>query len=569
MTDLDLDALITPPEDTESARPAPDGPRAVDPNDARTLARHGFLNLVGVTLYGVCNFVLVVIITRKLGATGAGAFLEAVALFSILTKACLLGADLGLLRFIARHRALHRNHHVRLTIAIALVPVGVISTVAGIAVFLLAGQLGELLSAGRGSDEITTYLKVLAPFIPIGAVYQALEGGSRGFGTMLPGVLIERIARPLLTPALVWVVLSSGLGATALALAWAGPVALALVPMAWWTMVLVRRLERGRQRLPSAVDDARTSTVGQGGPAGPDRRLAGEFWRFSSPRALGGVFQIGIIWLDALIIGAVGSTREAGIYAATTRWLVVGTFAGQAITMAFGPQISFVLARRELARAGKLFQTATVWLMALAFPAYITTMVFAPVLLRAFGEGFESGATALIVLGAANLFAAACGPVDVVLLMAGRSGLSLMNNGIALVANIGLNLLLIPRYGINGAAIAWAVSLFFTNALPLLQVWRRPGVHPFGRGWVTIFVIAMVAVGGVQLTIRLILGSTVTSLILAVIATAVVYGLALHRFRDSLDVQALTDGWHGRGKRTERSVITPQAILTTEPPGGN
>ena len=79
----------------------------------------------------------------------------------------------------------------------------------------------------------------------------------------------------------------------------------------------------------------------------PSRRLASEFWRFSSPRALGGVFQIGIIWLDSLLIGAVGSTREAGIYVATTRWLVVGTFAGLAITMAFGPQISFVLARNE------------------------------------------------------------------------------------------------------------------------------------------------------------------------------------------------------------------------------
>jgi O-antigen/teichoic acid export membrane protein len=280
------------------------------------------------------------------------------------------------------------------------------------------------------------------------------------------------------------------------------------------------------------------------------------------------VFQIGIIWLDSLLIGALGSTRQAGIYAATTRWLVVGTFAGQAITMAFGPQISFVLARSESGRAGKLYQTATVWLMALAFPAYITTMVFAPTLLRAFGHGFGSGATALIILGAANLFAAACGPVDVVLLMAGRSGLSLMNNGIALAANIGLNVLLIPRYGINGAAIAWAVSLFVTNAFPLVQVWRNPGVHPFGRGWVTILAISAVAVAGVEVAVRLVLGSTLVALATALLVTAVVYGLALHRYRDALDVRALTDGWHARGKRLDRPADLPQAILTPDPSGG-
>ncbi|MDQ6697617.1 MAG: oligosaccharide flippase family protein, partial [Actinomycetota bacterium] len=354
----------------DPSRSSLDGPSGSNPGDVRTLARDGFLNLIGVALYGICNFVLVIIITRKLGATGAGAFLEAVALFSILTKASLLGADLGLLRFIARFRALDRNHDVRRTLTIALVPVAAIASVAGLAMFLLASRLGNLLSAGDGREVLTTYLRVMAPFVPIGAVYQALEGGSRGFGTMLPGVTIERIARPLLTPVLVWIVLSSGLGATAIALAWAGPVALALIPMAAWTMVLVRRVERGSRRPVAAVDDIGQAVPRPNGPpadAPTSRGLSSEFWRFSSPRALGGVFQIGIIWLDALLIGALGSTRQAGIYSATTRWLIVGTFAGQAITMAFGPQISFVLARGEVERAGKLYQTATVWLMALAF----------------------------------------------------------------------------------------------------------------------------------------------------------------------------------------------------------
>ncbi len=567
MTDIDAHADVSSPADLDPPGLRTVDPRGSEPADVRTLARDGFLNLVGVTLYGICNFVLVVIITRQLGATRAGAFLEAIALFSILTKASLLGADLGLLRFIARFRALHRNHDVRRTFVVALTPVVVISSLGGLAVFILAARLGDLLSAGAGSRDIATYLRVMAPFIPLGAVYQALETGSRGFGTMLPGLTIERVARPLLTPALMWVVLSSGLGATAIALAWAGPVALALAPMAWWTMVLVRRLERPRRR-PAAVGDRHEPVPVPSDDPSDHEGLAGEFWRFSSPRALGGVFQIGIIWLDSLLIGALGSTREAGIYAATTRWLVVGTFAGQAISMAFGPQISFMLAKAEQGRAGRLYQTATVWLIAVAFPAYITTMIFAPVLLRAFGHGFGSGATTLVILGAANLFAAACGPVDVVLLMAGRSGLSLMNNGIALAANVGLNLVLIPRYGINGAAVAWAVSLFVTNAFPLVQVWRRPGVHPFSRGWLTIIAITAVGVAGVQMLVRLLLGTTITALAVAIAATAAAYGLALHRFRNSLDIQALTDGWQARWKRSARSVVVQETMLTPDPHGG-
>jgi len=521
-------------------------PAAIDPGDARTLARDGALNLVGVMLYGVLNFVLVVIITRELGPGGAGAFLEAVALFNILTKSALLGADLGLLRFIARFRALDRHHDVRRTLAVALVPVAVIATVAGGAVFLLAEPLGRLLSAGAGRHDLTTYLRVLSPFIPLGAVYQALEGGSRGFGTMLPGVTIERIARPVLTPALMLFVLASGFGASAVALAWAGPLALALIPMAWWTMVLVRRLERrGTQESRAGANDASAGSAP--GSAG----LAREFWRFSAPRALGGLFQIAIIWLDSLMIGALASTREAGIYAAATRWLIAGTFAGMAITLAFGPKISFVLARGERERAQQLYQTATGWLMALAFPAYITTMVFAPVLLGAFGRGFGSGGTALVILGAANLFAAACGPVDVVLLMAGRSSLSLFNNGLALAANIGLNLALIPRYGINGAAIAWTASLIITNALPLWQVWRHPGLHPFGRGWFAVMGISLVGIVAVELLVRLLVGPTLIGLALAMVATGVVYGALVHRYREALDARALIDGWRSRRRRPD------------------
>lgn len=528
-----------------SADAKPVGPD-VHATDARTLGRDGLLNLVGVTLYGLCNFLLVVIVTRKLGAAGAGAFLEALALFSILINASMLGADLGLLRFVARFRALHRNHDVRRTLLVALVPVAVAGSAAGLVVFILAAPLGNLLASGEGRGTLTTYLRTMAPFIPAGALYETLEGGSRGFGTMLPSLTIERIARPLLTPGVVWVVLSSGLGATALALAWAGPMGLALAPMAWWTIVLVRRLERSHVRAPGT--GAGSSVAGGARSAGaPAGELVMEFWRFSLPRALGGVFQIGIIWLDSLLIGALGSTREAGVYAATTRWLVVGTFAGQAIAMAFGPQISFVLARAERQRAGDLYRTATVWLMAVAFPAYITTMVFGPVLLQTFGRGFQGGNTALIVLGAANLFAAACGPGNVVLLMAGRSSLSLLNSGLALAANIGLNLLLIPPYGVTGAAAAWAVSLFIINAFPLLQVWRQPGIHPFGRGWVTILAITAVAIAAVQTAVRVAFGTTITSLAIALVATAMTYGVALHRYRDVLRLRALTDGWRRRG----------------------
>ena len=72
--------------------------------------------------------------------------------------------------------------------------------------------------------------------------------------------------------------------------------------------------------------------------------------------------------------------------------------------------------------------------------------VFGPLLLGVFGRGFDQGSTALAILSVAMLVNLGTGNVTVVLLMGGKSSWNLVNTAIALALNIGLNLVLIPRY---------------------------------------------------------------------------------------------------------------------------
>jgi len=122
------------------------------------------------------------------------------------------------------------------------------------------------------------------------------------------------------------------------------------------------------------------------------------------------------------------------------------------------PHLSRLLASDDEAGAKKIFQTSTVWLMACAWPAYLASAAAAPLLLGIFGHGYRGGQTPLVILSLTMLLATACGPVDIVLLIAGRSGLSLINNFASLAVDIALNIVLIPKYGITGAAISWAVG---------------------------------------------------------------------------------------------------------------
>jgi O-antigen/teichoic acid export membrane protein len=66
--------------------------------------------------------------------------------------------------------------------------------------------------------------------------------------------------------------------------------------------------------------------------------------------------------------------------------------------------------------------------------------------------------------------------------MSGRPLWSTVDNLVALVLNVVLNLWLIPTHGILGAAMAWALALAIVNLARVVQVWCIMGMLPFDLG---------------------------------------------------------------------------------------
>jgi O-antigen/teichoic acid export membrane protein len=111
---------------------------------------------------------------------------------------------------------------------------------------------------------------------------------------------------------------------------------------------------------------------------------------------------------------------------------------------------------------------------------YLLVINFGPAILSIFGHSYRTGSGVMVILGGSALLASACGQVDVVLTSTGRSILSLGNALVALAVNVGVDLALIPRYGITGAAIGWAAAIVASNLVPLVQLARIVRIHPFG-----------------------------------------------------------------------------------------
>ena len=113
------------------------------------------------------------------------------------------------------------------------------------------------------------------------------------------------------------------------------------------------------------------------------------------------------------------------------------------------------------------------------FPLVIVFFMFPDFLLGLFGEEFKVGVTAFIFLSCGRLISSFSGSVGNILQMTGNQNIYAIILLIGAILNVVLNLILIPLYGINGAAIASMSSLIVWNLSMVLVVKQKFGFYTF------------------------------------------------------------------------------------------
>jgi O-antigen/teichoic acid export membrane protein len=523
------------------------------------VARGGALNLGGAVVAAVATLGVTVLVTRTFTKPVAGALFTAISLFLIVEAVAGLGANVGAVNFIARLRSLGREAQIPTILRAAIIPVAVISVTAAVALFLLANPIARvLLSAylghtGASRSLVADALRALALAVPFAALLDTFLGAGRGYRDMRPTVVIDKLGRS--TGQLFGVLIAVVAGSAALlAPLWAVPYLPGCVA-AWFWLRRIRRGARprsvGAHRCRPAGTDGRPAAT-RAAPArdsapaevrAADARLAdvspGGFWRFTAPRGLAALAQITIQRIDIVLVAIMRGPAAAAIYTAATRFLVAGQFANAALNQAAQPRFAELFAVGNRRAAGQVYQAITAWLVLLTWPLYLLAVVYGPEVLSVFGHSYRAGATVMVILGCTMLLATACGQVDMVLITTGRSSWSLANGLMAVVVNVGLDLLLIPRYGITGAAIGWAVAIVVTNLTPLAQLAIAVRLHPFGRGTLLAIGLTTLSFGVIPLVVRAAFGGGAAASVGAVAVGCCVLAAALWRFRSSLQLSAL------------------------------
>jgi O-antigen/teichoic acid export membrane protein len=522
-------------------------PRAAssDRSGLGRVARGSVLNLAGAGLSAAATIGVTVLVTREFSRAVAGAFFAATSLFLIVEAIANLGAYNGLIYFIAQLRSQRSRGRVPALLRAAVIPVVIASVTGAAALIVFAEPLARLLLGGHlghgaSPPAVATALRGLAITLPFAALLDTYLGASRGYRDMRPTVVVDRIGRSGLQLVGVGIAAMTGT-ATLLAPLWALP----YIPASVFAWIWFHEVRRRSHRVAAVAGPARDQLRA---PARPAPGTAG-FWRFNAPRALASTAQMIIQRLDIVLVGIMRGPAEAAIYTAATRFLVVGQLGNAALSMAAQPQFTHLFTIRDLRAAGRVYQVTTGWLILLTWPLYLLAVVYGPAVLAVFGHSYRAGSTVMIILGLAMLVATGCGQVDMVLTTTGRTSWSLGNGLLAVAVNVSVDLALIPRYGIEGAAIGWAAAIAITNLLPLAQVAKVVRIHPFGRGTLTACALTALSFGALPLAIRRFAGDGLIASVAGVAAGCLVLLAGLWRFQQPLELGLLPGFPAGKPRR--------------------
>jgi O-antigen/teichoic acid export membrane protein len=181
---------------------------------------------------------------------------------------------------------------------------------------------------------------------------------------------------------------------------------------------------------------------------------------------------------DIVMLGWLAGTAEAGIYSAASRVSGVIAFGLAMVNSIAAPLFSELYAQQRLERLQRLVSLAAVGIGVSVLPL-IGFIVFAGEwVLGWFGGEFTAAYPALLILGAGQLVNALCGSVGYLLTMTGNQKTAAIILSVSAGLNVVGNALMIPAFGILGAALTTAATTMLWNLLMVYQVRKRLDIRP-------------------------------------------------------------------------------------------
>ena len=190
------------------------------------------------------------------------------------------------------------------------------------------------------------------------------------------------------------------------------------------------------------------------------------------------IFSMVYLRADMLSLGFFEETHQLGVYNISSRVAEAISFPLHVIMFAIAPVIAGLFSAKDKAQLQRTVTSAVRFMFVLsAIPALIFILFGTPIL-NLFGEQFDAGYLPMVVLIIGHMLNIIAGPAGYILNMTGHERHAFISMAVACIANLSFNLLLIPGYGIMGAAIGMSLGMLVWNILIMYFVVSRTGIRP-------------------------------------------------------------------------------------------
>ena len=445
--------------------------------DFRVLAAGTAQNIIGLGVFVIGTFAANILIARSFGGGTAGATALGIVTLGtqfafIAAAGTRMGMDMASVRYVAIELGAGRPGAVRVVVARAVLIALAVSAAVGALTVALATPIGSALSKEDSASTIAS-IRAAGVAIPFIALTYVWLGGSRGMKVMRHTLYVQWVAQPIL-----WIVLmlvfwqadkTEPMAVWAYAASW---VLAAAGAWFFWTG-LSRRFAKE--------------------PA--ENALTVALIRYGGPRAPAALLSQGLFWIDYFVAASIGAPavtpNELGVYAACVRVALAMVLFLTAVSYVFSPFVADLHARGETEKLDGLFKSITRWTVAGTIPLLLLMLLAPAAILRLFGgSDFTSGTTALRILVIGQAINVSVGAAGFVLIMAGRTGWDLTVYAVSAFLDLVLSLILVPKFGINGAAAAQAITIGLSNWLRLGLVKKYVGIFPWDKPYARLAVPA-------------------------------------------------------------------------------
>jgi len=344
--------------------------------------------------------------------------------------------------------------------------------------FILTFFGSDAIAQLLNQEELSTFIKIMAFVIPFSAMNGLIISFSRGFGRVKEQVYFGNIFSPILW--LIFITLLAVLSLPFMSVFYAYLLVQILLSLVLFFYIY--RLNLFEIKFP------------------PNFKLGKELISFSLPLLITSILGFIMNWTDTLMLGYYKSAALVGLYnAAAPLARLISIFLGS-IGFLYIPIASQLYAKGKIKEMGRNYQILTKWIFLLTLPIFSIMFLFPEAVISfIYGSKYVAASQVLRILASTAMFHIFLGLNGMSLVILKESKFIVFASLISAILNVVLNIMLIPPYGIFGAAIASLGAYVIGNSLSSLRLYQTTGIHPFSLNYVKPLAISFVLLGTIQI----------------------------------------------------------------------